>query len=144
MKNILLILPVVFFQNVVAQTLTFEYDTGGNQKVRQYCAICTSLGKAATQENLITQEDLKGETYQVKVYPNPTKDKVNLIWKPELGDLIEKIEYVAYNFTQFRPIPFNKREGKVTLDLSDQPLGMYVIIFHLNNGEKLTYKVLKH
>ena len=59
-------------------------------------------------------------------------------------NLIEKIEYVAYNFTQFRPIPFNKREGKVTLDLSDQPLGMYVIIFHLNNGEKLTYKVLKH
>ncbi|WP_027379158.1 T9SS type A sorting domain-containing protein [Chryseobacterium daeguense] len=144
MKNILLVLPVVFFQNVAAQTLTFEYDTGGNQKVRQYCGMCAVLGKTATQETLITKEEFPPEAYQVKVYPNPTKDKVNLVWKPELGDMIERIEYVAYNFTQFRSIPFNKREGKVTLDLSDEPVGMYVIIFHLNSGEKLTYKVLKH
>lgn len=144
MKTILLILPVIFFQNAAAQTLTFEYDTGGNQKVRQYCAICSAYGKTAPQQELITAEGFTPTAEQIKIYPNPTTDKVNLVWRPELGDLIDRIEYVAYNFTQFRSIPFNKRDGRVTLDLSDQPLGMYVVIFYLKNGEKLTYKILKH
>lgn len=144
MKNILLILPVVFFQSLASQTLTFEYDTGGNQKVRQYCGICSDLNKPAVKEDLLTKGEFPPPAYQVKIYPNPTTDKVHLIWQPELGDMIQKIEYVAYNFTQYREIPFNKREGKVILDLSNQPIGMYVVIFYLNNGEKLTYKILKH
>ncbi|SHM16056.1 hypothetical protein SAMN05444360_108175 [Chryseobacterium carnipullorum] len=143
MKNFLLILPVVFFQSVVAQTLSFEHDTGGNQKIRKYCATCSPYSKVVKQE-LITAEKFVPSVDQIKLYPNPTTDKVNLVWSPELGDRIEKIDYVTYNFTQIRPLPFNKREGKVVLDLSDQPIGMYVIIFYLNNGEKLTYKVLKH
>lgn len=143
MKNILLVLPIVLFQSIAGQTLTFEYDTAGNQKVRQYCASCASHSKSVNS-NLTTDGTLASQISQVKVYPNPTKDKVNLIWKPELGELITKIEYVGYNVTQSRPIPFDKREGKVILDLSDQPIGLYLVIFHLTSGEKLTYKILKH
>lgn len=143
MKNILLILPVVFFQSVAAQTLSFEHDTGGNQKVRRYCAVCSPYSKVAKQELITVEKSVPAED-QIKLYPNPTTDKVNLVWSAELGDRIEKIDYVAYNFTQIRSLPFNKKEGKVVLDLSSQPIGMYVVIFYLNNGEKLIYKVLKH
>jgi len=125
-----------------SQTLIFDYETGGNQIIRQYCASCSPTSKSVN--NAITdKEEFPPLVYQVKIYPNPTKDKVNLVWSPELGKMIQKIEYVAYNFTQYREIPFEKRENKVTFDLSDQPIGMYVVIFHLNTGEKLTYKVLK-
>ena len=57
--------------------------------------------------------------------------------------MIEKAEYVAYNFTQYRELVLDKRGNKAVLDLSDQPIGMYVVIFYLTTGEKLTYKILK-
>ncbi|MBB4807699.1 hypothetical protein HNP38_003015 [Chryseobacterium defluvii] len=145
MKKVLYVFPVIIFQGLASQTLSFEYDSGGNQVVRQYCASCAPYSKTATNKaDLISKEEFPPPAYQAKVYPNPTKDKVNLTWSPELGDMIQKIEYVSYNFTQYREIPFKKGEHRVTLDLSSQPVGMYVVIFHLNTGEKLTYKVLKH
>ncbi len=57
--------------------------------------------------------------------------------------MIQKVELIAYNFTQYRELPFDKRENKILLDLSDHPIGMYVVVFHLKTGEKLTYKILK-
>lgn len=134
---------LVSMEEIKSQTLTFEYENGGNQVLRKYCAACTDHTKTTNKVDLITKEEFSPTVYQVKVYPNPTKDKVHLIWAPELGGMIQKIEYVTYNFTQYREIPFNKMENRVTLDLSKEPIGMYVIIFHLNIGEKLTYKILK-
>ncbi|WNI34719.1 T9SS type A sorting domain-containing protein [Chryseobacterium sp. SG20098] len=143
-KNVFFIfLLLTSIGGLKSQTLIFEYEDGGNQVIRQYCATCSPTNKSANKTNLVDKKEFPPAIYQVKIYPNPTKDKANLVWSPELGDMIQKVEYVAYNFTQYREIPFNKRENKVTLDLSDQPIGMYIVIFHLNTGEKLTYKVLK-
>lgn len=143
-KVFFVFLLLVSIGGLKAQTLIFEYETGGNQIIRQYCVSCSPTSKAVNKTITNTdKQEFPSSVYQVKIYPNPTKDKANLVWSPELGDMIQKVEYVAYNFTQYREIPFNKKENKVTLDLSDQPIGMYVVIFHLNTGEKLTYKVLK-
>jgi hypothetical protein len=143
-KVFLVFLLLASIGGLKAQTLIFEYETGGNQIIRQYCVSCSPASKSVNKTITNTdKEEFPYSVYQVKIYPNPTKDKANLVWSPELGDMIQKVEYVAYNFTQYREIPFNKKENKVTLDLSDQPIGMYVVIFHLNTGEKLTYKVLK-
>jgi hypothetical protein len=143
-KVFLVFLLLASIGGLKAQTLIFEYETGGNQIIRQYCVSCSPDSKSVNKTITNTdKEEFPYSVYQVKIYPNPTKDKANLVWSPELGDMIQKVEYVAYNFTQYREIPFNKKENKVTLDLSDQPIGMYVVIFHLNTGEKLTYKVLK-
>ncbi|MXS72551.1 hypothetical protein GSF70_15150 [Flavobacteriaceae bacterium W22] len=125
-----------------SQTLIFDYENGGNQIIRQYCSTCSAQSKTINKTDLLSEPEFP-QGIEVKIYPNPTNDKVNLVCSPELGDMIQKVEYVAYNFTQYRQIPFDKRKNKIILDLSDQPIGMYVIIFHLNTGEKLTYKVLK-
>lgn len=144
-KLFLVFLLLLSIGGLKSQTLIFEYETGGNQIIRQYCATCSPTSKSVdkTDKTIVEKEEFPPSTYQVKIYPNPTKDKANLVWSPELGDIIQKVEYVAYNFAQYREIPFNKRENRVTLDLSNQPIGMYIVIFHLNTGEKLTYKVLK-
>lgn len=133
----------LYIGGLKSQTLIFDYENGGNQIIRQYCSTCSALSKTINKTDLLSKPELPPAIYEVKIYPNPTNDKVNLVWSPELGDMIQKVEYVAYNFTQYRQIPFDKRKNKIILDLSDQPIGMYVIIFHLNTGEKLTYKVLK-
>lgn len=144
MKNTILILFLLgISQKTNAQTLTFDYDTSGNQIKREYCATCASYSKIANRANLIDKEVIPLPN-QVKIYPNPTKDKVTLVWSSELGDMIQKIEYVAYNFTQYREISFVKRDNRAIIDLSDQPIGLYVVIFHLNTGEKMTFKILKH
>ncbi|RTZ49658.1 T9SS type A sorting domain-containing protein [Chryseobacterium arthrosphaerae] len=104
--------------------------------------MCVALKNAMTEQR-ITQKEFPPEEYQVKIYPNPTKGKVNLVWSAELGKMIQKVEFVAYNFTQYRELPFDRRENRILLDLSEHPIGMYVVVFHLNSGEKLTYKILK-
>ncbi|MGG7551358.1 hypothetical protein ACQ7CX_12120 [Chryseobacterium arthrosphaerae] len=133
---------LVSIGGIKSQTLTFEYESGGNQIVRKYCAMCVVLKNAMTEQR-ITQKEFPPEEYQVKIYPNPTKGKVNLVWSAELGKMIQKVEFVAYNFTQYRELPFDRRENRILLDLSEHPIGMYVVVFHLNSGEKLTYKILK-
>ncbi len=143
-KILFAVLPLLFIGKLKAQTLTFDYENGGSQIIRQYCATCYSLGKTSVSEALSSKEEFPPQEYQVKIYPNPTKGKVQLVWSSQLGDMIRKVEYVAYNFTKYREIPFDKTENKALLDLSDQPIGMYVVIFHLNTGEQLAYKVLKH
>ncbi|MCS4301565.1 MULTISPECIES: T9SS type A sorting domain-containing protein [unclassified Chryseobacterium] len=143
-KNLLLILfLLVSIEGIRSQSLSFEYDTGGNQIVRKYCALCLFADKQAQVDLLASKKEFPPPEYQVKIYPNPTKDKVTLVWSAELGAMIQKVEYIAYNFTQYRELTFDKRENKVILDLTNQPIGMYVVVFHLNTGEKLTYKILK-
>lgn len=127
-----------------SQTLTFSYDSGGNQSVREYCDLCAHVQKSgSTQQSTSILEPPK-KTFDVKIYPNPTKDRVTIVWSQETDLLIQKIEYVAYNYTQFRPLEFRRGEMKATIDLTKEPIGMYVVVFHLTNGEKLTYKILKH
>ncbi|WP_126651921.1 T9SS type A sorting domain-containing protein [Chryseobacterium aureum] len=138
---------LIFFLTIssgklMSQTLTFLYEDGGNQIERKYCADCAAHSKSATN-GLTDKKEFPPPEYQVKIYPNPTKDRATLVWSSELGSMIEKAEYVAYNFTQYRELKLDKRENKAVLDLSDQPIGMYVVIFYLTTGEKLTYKILK-
>ncbi|AZA77590.1 T9SS C-terminal target domain-containing protein [Chryseobacterium sp. G0186] len=143
-KNLLLILfLLISIEGIKSQSLSFEYDSGGNQIVRRYCALCLIADKNAPVNEELGKKEFPPPEYQVKIYPNPTKDKATLVWSPELGAMIQKVEYIAYNFTQYRDLAFDKRENKLVLDLSNQPIGMYVVVFHLNTGEKLTYKILK-
>lgn len=134
---------MVSIEGIRSQSLSFEYDSGGNQIVRKYCAMCLIADKHAPVEQLASKKEFPPPEYQVKIYPNPTKDKATLVWSAEFGAMIQKVEYIAYNFTQYRELTFDKRENKVVLDLTNQPIGMYVVVFHLNTGEKLTYKILK-
>ncbi|REC49538.1 T9SS type A sorting domain-containing protein [Chryseobacterium pennipullorum] len=143
-KNLLLILfLLVSIEGIRSQTLSFEYDNGGHQIVRKYCAMCLIADKQASVDQPAAKKEFPPPEYQVKIYPNPTKDKATLVWSAGFGAMIEKVEYIAYNFTQYRELTFDKRENKVVLDLTNQPIGMYVVVFHLNTGEKLTYKILK-
>lgn len=143
-KNLLLILfLLVSIEGIRSQSLSFEYDNGGNQIVRKYCALCLFADKQVPVDQLASKKEFPPPEYQVKIYPNPTKDKVTLVWSAEFGAMIQRVEYIAYNFTQYRELTFDKRENKVVLDLTNQPIGMYVVVFHLNTGEKLTYKILK-
>jgi hypothetical protein len=129
---------------IKSQTLTFTYDTAGNQMQREYCASCTPYSKVSNKIGQENTDTLDNVSQEVKIYPNPTKDKVTMIWTGKLDDMIQSIEYVAYNFTQYRSIPFIKGENKLILDLSTQPIGLYVVLFYLKTGEKLTYKILKN
>ena len=140
----LLIFLLLMIGKIKSQTLTFTYYTSGNQAQREYCANCAPHNKVSDkieQENDISLEKISRD---VKIYPNPTKDKVTMIWTGKLDDMIQSIEYAAYNFAQYRSLQFKKGENKITLDLSNQPIGLYVVLFHLNTGENLTYKILKN
>ncbi len=134
---------VLAFQFSHSQTLTFKYDSGGNQVVRQYCNACNHVSKSLVARSKPIAEVIQKPS-EVKIYPNPTRDKVTLVWSEETDLLIQKMEYVAYNFTQIRPLEFKRGQMKAIIDLSNEPIGMYVVVFHLTNGEKLTYKILKN
>lgn len=145
MKKILLsVFSVVLSTVIQSQTLTFKYDGGGNQVVRSYCDVCAHLQKSSVPTNVPLNQMPIATTTDIKIYPNPTKDKVNLVWSKNTDLLINKIEFVAYNFTQFRPLEYKRGNLKATIDLTDYPIGLYVVVFHLTNGEKLSYKILKH
>lgn len=145
-KELLIILISIIscFSTFKAQTLTFKYDDGGNQVVRRYCESCSHMQKSSSTLNDVPNKEIITNVHDIKIYPNPTKDKVTLVWSQNTDMLIQRIEYVAYNFTQFRPLNYEKGTLKATIDLTTYPIGLYVVIFHLTNGEKLTYKILKH
>ncbi len=58
----LLLFLLVSIGGIKSQTLTFEYESGGNQIVRKYCAMCVALKNAMTEQRITEKSFLPGNT----------------------------------------------------------------------------------
>ncbi len=157
MKNILsLLLFMLSCITLQAQAkIKFSYDVAGNQTNRVYCSDGTScegtshkkiIDEAVITEEIATDIEKTDATIArtIEVYPNPTKGIVILEWKQSLSINIATIVITNSAGMGTRELPFDSGQQQVTIDLSSNADGLYVVRFYLNNGDVVTKKIIKH
>ncbi|MDO5968193.1 T9SS type A sorting domain-containing protein [Flavivirga aquimarina] len=139
--------------------LQFAYDNSGNQKQRFYCpdnANCSvptpPAGKITKEENTSVEEvdiqtdvadNLEDYSGQLIMYPNPTKELVNIKIKTELLSKIEFIKIYNINSSLVKSLKIN-HDQNLKVDLKDMPTGVYFVHIHLNDGShSITRKIIK-
>ncbi|MFC2129855.1 T9SS type A sorting domain-containing protein [Bacteroidota bacterium] len=70
-------------------------------------------------------EYLKYLNYDIKIYPNPTPDKINIIFKNE--QIISSIKLFSLTGILLNSFKFENFTDKIELDLSDYPTGIYFL-----------------
>ena len=120
---------------VNSQTLSFSYDAAGNQIER--CYNCN------TNKQTNDGESTQFASY-FYVFPNPTKGRVQLRWDEKVRGLIHNISILGLNSNYRENLVFNKNLKEISLDLSSQPMGYYIVLFELSNGIVVDKKIIKN
>ena len=118
--------------------LVFNYDTAGNQVLREICLSCTS-------KNVKAIEDLKEEDLlvidEISYYPNPVSEELYLSWELVDEKKVSQLQVLSMSGQTIKTIVPDR--GQLTLGFQGYPSGVYFIVFSYNNGEEKTIKILK-
>ena len=142
-KAILILLLAVAAVPCLAQqsgTVSFAYDENGNRTNRQIATAKDNKNKSDATDSLNTNIVDSLEELSISVYPNPTKNKVNI-------SINNKSKESSIHLTVSTPtgaVLFDKPIATTfeTIDLSKLSDGMYIVTLLFNN-EKKTWIVTK-
>ncbi len=118
----------------------YAHDAAGNLIGTRACPKPT-LKSFSEEENLQEGPVDLGET--LKAYPNPTRGIFYLAQEGNLENPIIKIQIVSINSGAIINVPTNSINKQTTIDLSNQPLGIYVVNVLFKNGKNKSIKVIR-
>jgi len=141
-------LSQLFLQVNENSILEFSYDTAGNQVLQKYCANGECTGRVSEQikgkqqlaeetenEEILSSNDL------LTIYPNPTKEKVTI---NSNENNIKTIHVFDIKGALINTFNYTISTSKIEIDLLQQPVGIYYLHLHFENGESTTKKIIKN
>lgn len=144
LKHLVLTLALLFGIYYLGHTQTYRfdytYDDAGNRTKRMYIIL-----KAA---NPITTEGIPIDTskitdsfgeVQFTIFPNPTKGILNIY---VAGSINNQLIYSLYSVGGAFIRAKEQTGTSVTIDLSDQPSGIYMLVCRTNDKRK-EWKIIK-
>lgn len=146
--NALILLMISQFSGkAFAQKLSFSYDASGNQIERRWiCINCrpaqdlsiNSPGKTAAI-------DQNGDAIQksLKVFPNPAKSQVNLIWKLPGKDYVQEIVIYDISGKKIYSGKHSPDKKDAQIALHGYPSGTYLLVVLYSDGTSESVKLIK-
>lgn len=146
MKKLLLLLLFCYSLNGLAQKITFDYDSMGNQITRTYYAI----GNKMSQENIKEYNDIVDNDLQkfhpedvISYYPNPVKEELYLQWELVNDDKVLSIDIYDINGQLIKNI--NKlSENKTIISFQEFTVGTYLVNLNYATGNQKSIKIIKN
>lgn len=128
------------------QAIHFEYDTAGNQIVRQLCLTCSSKSSTTVLKTIasLKKEDLKkfNPEDHFSYYPNPVKEELYLNW--ELKDnTIATIQLYTLNGVLIKLFDNLEHSNNQNISFQEYPTGVYELILHYSKGQEKSIKIIK-
>lgn len=118
--------------------LNFEYDSAGNQIKRFFeLKIVSARSSSLFDEIEIVKEE---EESIFETYPNPTPGPLTIRW---YKNNITDIKLFNLIGKELRNYKINKSETSIEINISNVPIGIYVIHFMTNQGEVISRKIIK-
>jgi hypothetical protein len=139
-----------FASPLFAQKLTFSYDASGNQIERRWvCVNClTSNGQAAAQK--IANEskiDLKKDDFSagrnIKVYPNPVSETLNVNWQTPEKIFLKSIEVFGMAGNRVFRATYAPGQLEAEIPFNRLPPGTYILIGYYSDSKTQSIKVIK-
>jgi len=127
---IIIVATLILSSSLYAVKYSFTYDAAGNRDSRTMVDI---NGK----ESVPIQKILD---HEIKVYPNPTAGDLRVDISGITHDLSAEVELFDFNgrsvYKEGTPT------GQVTIDLTEEPNGFYIMRISIDN-QNIEYKVVK-
>ena len=137
-KKLLIVLLLVSVVQLYAQdkTIEFSYDNAGNQTERKICVNCSTTAASKTLTETTAEDFIPLDTNptdQISYYPNPVQQELYLKW-----ELINDKKVTAIMvFTNTSAVQLH------TVNFSNLPLGVYLIMMQYSDGKDKTFKIIK-
>jgi len=149
MKKIttLILFGICIFSNA-QQKLIFNYDTSGNQILRELCLSgCDPSAKSTNDKAIkdLKEEDLlKFSSEDVLSYhPNPVKEELYLRWKLEENTFVNSIQIFSLTGQLLKTYAQNSQQDSQNIPFQDYPTGVYAVLLYYNNGDQKSIKIIK-
>lgn len=140
-KLFLLLILCICIHGIAQKRIQFNYDSTGNQVERVICFPC---GARISNENPKEDDFIKNEiSSTIDYYPNPVKEELYLNWTNKLDAKIESIELSTISGQLLKKNNEMNDKNKTSINFSEYPQGMYVLVFVYTNGERESIKILK-
>jgi hypothetical protein len=149
MKKIttLILFGICIFSNA-QQKLLFNYDTSGNQILRELCLSGCDPSAKSTNDKAI--EDLKEEDLLkfssedvLSYYPNPVKEEMYLQWKLEDNIYVNSIQIFSMTGQLLKSYAQTSQKNSQNIPFQDYPTGVYAVLLYYNNGDQKSIKIIK-
>ncbi|MHA3789600.1 T9SS type A sorting domain-containing protein [Flavobacterium hauense] len=145
MKSLFLVfflIAALFDSN--AQTVSFDYDSAGNQVARYVCVNCN--GRIIKDTITVTEATIDSdEIHQSKIvyYPNPVQEELNIQWMNGINASVSSIE--VFSMTGQLLGIYNGLENlqSTAIGFGNYPQGFYNLTMYFTDGKKETIKVVK-
>jgi hypothetical protein len=146
--NKILLLTLFLFSIVYkteAQTISFGYDTAGNQTTRTLCLQCQSK-KGNTKEIIaLTEEDMQKFYPEdiISYYPNPVKEELYLKWELIDNNYVSSIKVYDLNGRMIDSYDNLYSTNNQNVFFQKFPKGIYIVILIYSNKEEKSIKIIK-
>lgn len=150
MKKIitLILFGITIFSNA-QQKITFNYDSAGNQILRQLCLSgCDLLGKPEKEvkeiETLVDEDLLKfSQEDVISYYPNPVKEELYIKWELKDDNYVNSIQVFNLTGQLLRTYQPTVRNDSQNIAFQDYPTGIYAVMLYYSNGDQKSIKIIK-
>lgn len=125
-------------------TLSFNYDSAGNQTVREIiCINCSVGGKIASESSQEENLEQSKEHTQISFYPNPVQEELYIKWVNEDNQFATSIEVYSLQGQMMYTQQNLSETDNTTIQFQSYAQGMYSVFLIYNNNEKKVLKVIK-
>jgi hypothetical protein len=131
------------------QKITFNYDSAGNQIVRNLCISgCNPAGKSASDVKdieAVTEDDLLKFSKEdvISYYPNPVKEQLYLKWELINDNKVLSITVYGISGQVLRNFSNTENSDNQIISFEQYPRGVYLVALNYKNGEQKTIKIIK-
>ena len=148
MTNFLLLFCFLTSAFIVAQPtkIRFDYDSAGNQIVREYCINCAAKQSTVSKDvSQIKSTELQKflDEDDFYYYPNPVKEELFLHWKTGTSEIIATIKVTSINGVVLKTIENINIQNDVSISFLEYPSGTYIIELVNLNGDQKIIKIIK-
>ncbi|KQB37714.1 T9SS type A sorting domain-containing protein [Flavobacterium aquidurense] len=131
------------------QKITFNYDSAGNQILRELCLSgCSQSAKQAEEVKEIaalTEDDLLKFSSEdvISYYPNPVKEELYIKWELQEGNYITSIQVFSLTGQLLRSYSPNLHNTSQNIPFQEYPRGVYAVMLYYKNGDQKSIKIIK-
>lgn len=116
------------------QNVSYAYDEAGN-RVKREIVLQTRAVEESTNENYSEMVDDRN----IRIYPNPTEGQLTVEVTGE-----GECQYDIYDISGHQVLTTRSSSGRVTLNISSRPNGLYILrITTGEGGHSTAWKIIK-
>jgi hypothetical protein len=142
MKTIFLFITLSFLSDILCgqNTIAFSYDAGGNMIQRQLQVVPPGPGGKFINPYSDSEKKDSLNTIEFKIYPNPTRDVLNI--EGELPPEVQEAKVFLFNTNGQKMIESTYDGQKKQLNLVGFKSGLYYLEVQFSKKNSSNYKVI--